>query len=128
MAIAVLVRSQLSLCGFNCTLPMIFGLQVLQIRKRNVVFQIIPCQICVNDPVSLGYGLFVPHLLVCAGGSRDDRICFFLTAFGLALNLGDRGSLISRPTGHIGMGHTFLCHNHHLCASIPHCGWSIPER
>ena len=68
-------------------------LQILQICERNVVFQIIPCQICVNGPVSLGYGLFVPHLLICAGGSRDDRICFFLTVFGLALNLGDRGSV-----------------------------------
>ena len=96
------------------------GLQILQIRKRNVIFQIVPCQIRINDPMSLGYGLFVPHLLICAGGSRNDGICFFLTAFGLALNLGDRGKVISRPTGHIGMGHTFLCHNHHLCASIPH--------
>ena len=43
MAIAVLVWSQLSLFGFNCTLPTIFGLQVLQISKRNVIFQIIPC-------------------------------------------------------------------------------------
>ena len=62
----------------RCSRALHWVLQVLQIRKRNVVFQIVPCQVCVNDPVSLGYGLFMPHLLICAGGSRDDRICFFL--------------------------------------------------
>ena len=86
-------------------------LQILQISKRNIIFQIIPRQVCVNDPVSLGYGLFMPHFLIYAGGSSDDRICFFLTAFGLALNLGDRGNLISWPTSHIGMGHTFFSIN-----------------
>ena len=29
------------------------GLQILQIRKRNVIFQIVPCQIRINDPMSL---------------------------------------------------------------------------
>ena len=89
-------------------MPCILELQVLQICERNVVFQIIPCQICVNDSVSLGNGLFVPHLLVCAGGSCDDRIYFLLAAFGFALNLGNRGSLISRSTSHVGMGISFF--------------------
>ena len=103
----------------HCSCALHWGLQVMKFCKRNVIFQIIPCQVCINDSMSFGNGLFVPHFLICAGGSCDDRICFFLTAFGLALNLGDRGSLISRPTGHIGMGHIFLCHSYHLCVSIP---------
>ena len=45
----------------------------------------------------------MPHLLICAGGSRNDGICFLLAAFGFAMNPGNRGSLISRPTGHIRM-------------------------
>lgn len=35
----------------------------------------------------------MPYLLICAGGSCNDGIRFFLAAFGLALNLGDRGSV-----------------------------------
>lgn len=35
--------------------------QILQICKRNVILQIIPCQVCVNDSVSFGNGLFVPY-------------------------------------------------------------------
>ena len=102
-------------------------LQVLQIRERNVILQIIPRQICINDSVSLGYGLFVPHLLICIGCSRNDGICFLLAAFGLALELGNRGEFISRPTSHIGMLHIFLCHSNHLCVSISHWLQTIPN-
>ena len=47
----------------------------------------------------------VPHLLLCTGGFREDGLCFFLAAFGLALDLGDRGNIIFRSPGHIGMGY-----------------------
>ena len=104
------------------------GLQILQICERDVILQIIPCQVCVNDSVSLGNRLFVPYLLTCAGGSRNDGICFFLAALGLALNLGDRGSLISRPTSHIRMGHIFLCHSDHLWVSIPRNKQTMPRQ
>ena len=74
------------------------GLQILQIRERDIVFQVVPCQVSVKDSMGLGNGLFVPHLLICTGGSHNDGICFLLAAFGLALNLGDRGTLISHST------------------------------
>ena len=40
---------------------------------------------------------------------------------------GDRGSLISRPTSHIGMLHIFLCQTNHLCVSIPLWSQTIPN-
>ena len=105
-----------------------WALQILQVCERNVILQIIPCQVCVNDSVRFGDGLFVPHLLICIGCSRNDGICFLLAAFGLALELGNRGEFISRPTSHIGMGHTFLCHNYHLCVSIPRNKQTMPKQ
>ena len=85
------------------------------------------CQICVNDSMSVGNGLFVPYLLICTVGSGNDGIGFFLAALCLALNLGDRGDIISRSTSHIGMGHIFLCHSNHLRVSIPHWSQTIPN-
>ena len=99
----------------------------MKICKRNVIFEIIPCQVCINDSMSFGNGLFVPYLLICVGSSSNNGICFFLAALGFALKLGDRGDIISWSTSHIGMGHIFLCHSYHLCVSIPHWSETIPN-
>ena len=74
-------------------------LQILQIRERDIVFQIVPCRVSVQVSVGLGNGLNVPHLLICAGGFRKDGICLFLAASGFSLELGNRGNLVSRPRG-----------------------------
>lgn len=76
--------------------------------------------------MGIGNGLFMPYLLGCTGCSGDDGICFFLTAFCFALNLGDRGSIIFYPTGYIRVFHAFLCHSNHLGVSIPHREQRIP--
>lgn len=57
---------------------LLWVLKVLQISKRNVVLQIIPYQICVNDSMSLGNRLFVPYLLICASGPAIMGLALFL--------------------------------------------------
>lgn len=69
---------------------------------------------------------FMPHLLACTGCSCDDRLGFFLSAFGLALNLRNRGDVISRTTDGIRAAHALFCHNNHLWVSIPRRGEVIP--
>ena len=97
------------------------GLQILQIRERDIVFQVVPCQVSVKDSMGLGNGLFVPHLLLCAGGFRENGLRLFLAASGFFLELWNRGNLISRPPGHIWMNHALLCHFDHLQVIIPQC-------
>lgn len=43
-------------------MPVGILLQILQIRKRNIIFQIIPSKIVVDDAVGFGDGLFVQDL------------------------------------------------------------------
>lgn len=97
------------------------GLQILQTRERDIVFQVVPCQVSVKDSMGLGNGLSVPRLLIRAGGFREDGLCLFLAASGFSLELGNRGNLISRPPGHIWMSHALLCHFDHLQVIIPQC-------
>ena len=77
------------------------GLQILQIRKGDVVFQIVSGEIRIDDSVCSGNGLFVPHLQACTAGFREDGLCLFLSAFGFALNLGNGGSFILWPAGFV---------------------------
>lgn len=50
------------------------SLLTMSIRERNVILQIIPCQVCVNDSVSFGNRLFMPYLQICASGSCNEGI------------------------------------------------------
>ena len=89
------------------------GLQILQIREGNVVFQVVPGQVGVDLPIGFGYGAFrVPDLGAGAVCPCDDGISGGFAAFCFALNLRNRRLFVSgmefrylRPL------HALLCHN-----------------
>lgn len=91
--------------GLGTGLPVFCGelvLEIFQVCCGDVVFQVVPGQVCVYDAVggrdgSLAVGGAVVDLLLGAGGSGDDGAGWGFGSFGLPLNLRHRRRAVSGP-------------------------------
>ena len=85
---------------------------VPQIGGGNVVFQVVAGQIGVKGGIEVGGGrTAVEDLHFRSRGSRYSGVCFGLSAFGLALELGNGGrAAVGTGVGAVGPGHALLCH------------------
>ena len=107
--------------GLGTGLPVFCGelvLEIFQVCCGDVVFQVVPGQVCVYDAVggrdgSLAVGGAVVDLLLGAGGSGDDGAGWGFGSFGLPLNLRHRRRAVSGPLRPVRTGHALLCHKNH---------------
>jgi len=99
-------------------LPAVFCLQILQVCKGDILFQIICCQIIVVWAVGICDRLLMPDFLLCSHGTGNDGIGFLLAMFGFALDFRDKSFVFWMKLCPVGSLHTLFCHGYHPADSL----------